>query len=236
MFSILFPLLFCLLLHKYAGVNANPANDDAARNKPQTTAVPVSAFPEPTIFTIVPVSAFPKRQAVPTPVVAFPEPPSAPAPVQLGCFDNAGSSEGIVTACSEEDFTPENWGRFRIDDYLAQFITQFGATNAFPQTFVNNQLAARRTFSCAAVNDQCKIQSEAGDPLLPSPQSTTDCVFSGLESPSITICSAYIAPQAAFVVRNWERMHEVIKDVHSAVGTATNVSLCDLSEFLLDTG
>jgi hypothetical protein len=45
-----------------------------------------------------------------------------------------------VTSCFDEDFSPQNRALFRIDDYLAEFATQFGAPNNFPQVFVDNQL------------------------------------------------------------------------------------------------
>jgi hypothetical protein len=50
------------------------------------------------------------------------------------------------------------------------------------------------------------------------------------------IYSVYLAPQAAFVFRNWERTHEVIKDVHDAIRTATFVSLLGFHIFALGTG
>jgi hypothetical protein len=127
-------------------------------------------------------------------------------------------SDVVVNECTDDKINADNYVNFRIDDFLVEYIANFGVAPNFPQTFVNNQSppGSGRSFDCSTMDSPCTVSGNA------NPAATTDCAFSAIAGVQSTSCGLFLSPQAAFVVKNWIGLWSVTRDVFRAVEIAGN--------------
>jgi hypothetical protein len=127
-----------------------------------------------------------------------------------------------VRACGGPDLTTANWQAFNIDDFLSNFILNFGTGSVsgigFPSFFVNNNVPPSTAFdfTCTGPDSICihppQLNPDIGD----------DCAFTGIPGVSETVCGKYVSPEAGFVVENYIRFHAGVSNTIRALDDARN--------------